>query len=162
MPKSKNRTRKDFYDRNCIRDDEIAAYRDLFKNADNVCPILGIPLDDPVLDHDHKTGKVRGVISRQANTLLGRIENYLDHRVNSPLSDWGVVENVLAFLSRSDLDSDLKPFHPEGLRQVCKRFAKMKKAEQIESLERLCEMENVSLSEIDKCSNSRKRKFVAD
>jgi hypothetical protein len=35
-----------------------------------------MPLD-PVLDHCHKTGAIRGVIHRGCNTLLGKIENYL-------------------------------------------------------------------------------------
>jgi hypothetical protein len=40
------------------------------------CPILDIKTDDWVLDHDHQTGMVRGVISRQANSLLGKVENF--------------------------------------------------------------------------------------
>lgn len=37
---------------------------------------LGIkaPLD-PVLDHDHATGAVRGVLHRGCNSLLGKVEN---------------------------------------------------------------------------------------
>lgn len=37
---------------------------------------LGIkaPLD-PVLDHDHRTGAVRGVLHRGCNSLLGKVEN---------------------------------------------------------------------------------------
>ena len=38
------------------------------------CPILDIKTDDWVLDHDHQNGMVRGVISRQANSLLGKVE----------------------------------------------------------------------------------------
>lgn len=30
---------------------------------------------DPVLDHDHRTGAVRGVLHRCCNSLLGKIEN---------------------------------------------------------------------------------------
>ena len=40
------------------------------------CPILDIKTKDWVLDHDHQTGMVRGVISRQANSLLGKVENF--------------------------------------------------------------------------------------
>ncbi|UZV39752.1 DNA endonuclease VII [Xanthomonas phage NED111] len=35
---------------------------------------LKAPLD-PVLDHDHKTGAVRGVLHRGCNSLLGKVEN---------------------------------------------------------------------------------------
>lgn len=34
-----------------------------------------MPLD-PVLDHNHKTGAIRGVIHRGCNSLLGKVENY--------------------------------------------------------------------------------------
>ena len=40
------------------------------------CPILDVKTDDWVVDHDHQTGMVRGVISRQANSLLGKVENF--------------------------------------------------------------------------------------
>lgn len=30
---------------------------------------------DPVLDHDHQTGVIRGVLHRGCNALLGKIEN---------------------------------------------------------------------------------------
>lgn len=48
---------------------------------------LKAPLD-PVLDHDHKTGAVRGVLHRGCNSLLGKVEN------NAPR--YGV-RDVLAF-----------------------------------------------------------------
>lgn len=35
---------------------------------------LKAPLD-PVLDHDHVTGAVRGVLHRGCNSLLGKVEN---------------------------------------------------------------------------------------
>ena len=46
----------------------------------NRCALCGAqfgpkaPLD-PVLDHDHKTGAVRGVLHRGCNSLLGKVEN---------------------------------------------------------------------------------------
>lgn len=44
------------------------------------CALCGMPLGsraplDPVLDHDHETGAVRGVLHRGCNSLLGKIEN---------------------------------------------------------------------------------------
>lgn len=53
---------------------------DLAIQQGNRCAIckgqIGIkaPLD-PVLDHDHQTGAVRGVLHRGCNSLLGKIEN---------------------------------------------------------------------------------------
>lgn len=42
-----------------------------------VCALCGLPFlpGQHVLDHDHKTNLVRGVIHRSCNTVLGRVEN---------------------------------------------------------------------------------------
>jgi hypothetical protein len=42
----------------------------------NVSPLSGRELHDPVLDHCHKTGSVRAVINRWENGVLGRLENW--------------------------------------------------------------------------------------
>ena len=41
------------------------------------CAICGLPgvANDPVLDHSHTTGAVRGTAHRSCNALLGKIEN---------------------------------------------------------------------------------------
>lgn len=46
----------------------------------NRCAICGGQLGlkaplDPVLDHNHQTGAVRGVLHRGCNSLLGKVEN---------------------------------------------------------------------------------------
>jgi len=44
---------------------------------DGVCELTGQKTDfkDTVLDHDHDTQAVRGVLHRQSNAMLGKIEN---------------------------------------------------------------------------------------
>ena len=41
------------------------------------CALTGytISLDQAVVDHDHATGRIRGVLHRGVNSLLGKIEN---------------------------------------------------------------------------------------
>lgn len=43
----------------------------------NKCALCGLPgvANDPVLDHCHKTGAVRGTLHRSCNSLLGKVEN---------------------------------------------------------------------------------------
>jgi hypothetical protein len=39
------------------------------------CPICWRKLDNPIIDHDHKTGKIRGMICQHCNTSLNVIED---------------------------------------------------------------------------------------
>lgn len=56
------------------------------------CPLCSEAVSDPVCDHNHATGFIRGVICRSCNSLLGRIENG-QRRFK--------VKNLGAFLSNS-------------------------------------------------------------
>lgn len=64
-----------------LKSTQLAAYR---KNAATAqggrCDLCGQPFGakaprDPVLDHCHKTGAVRGVLHRGCNSLFGKVEN---------------------------------------------------------------------------------------
>lgn len=80
---------------------------------------------DPVLDHDHKTGAVRGVLHRGCNSLLGKIENNA--------SRYGV-RDVFAFCSgtpnylRSHLTNITGYLHPTHKSPDEKRLARNAKA----------------------------------
>lgn len=62
-----------------IKTTEIKNYREeLLKRQNGFCALCGDRiLDNPVLDHDHKTGYIRGVLHRGCNAFLGNIENNL-------------------------------------------------------------------------------------
>ena len=53
------------------------------------CALCQLPLTKPVLDHDHATGAIRGVLHNGCNALLGKVENNYKR--------YGVV-NLSAFL----------------------------------------------------------------
>lgn len=62
-----------------LKASEVAAFRlQVLAAQGGLCALTGKPVDpkDAVLDHDHKTGECRGVLSRGANTMLGKIENH--------------------------------------------------------------------------------------
>lgn len=64
-----------------LKSTQLAAYRKEAAAAQgHKCQLCGKPFGskapyDPVLDHDHKTGAVRGVIHRGCNSLYGKVEN---------------------------------------------------------------------------------------
>ena len=42
------------------------------------CKICGATLDDPQIDHNHATGKVRGLLCKNCNTSLGLLKENTD------------------------------------------------------------------------------------
>ena len=60
-----------------LKHSEIREYRiEQLAQQEYRCALCGDPIqDDPVLDHDHKTGLVRKVLHRGCNSMLGKIEN---------------------------------------------------------------------------------------
>jgi len=66
-------------------------------------------VDDAVLDHDHKSGLLRGVLHRGCNSLLGKVENNMARsRVDlGRLAEFS--KNLIGYLT-ADPVSDLR--HP--------------------------------------------------
>lgn len=63
-----------------IKRSDVAALRTtLLSNQGGVCGICEHPCDpsDAALDHDHKSGRVRMVVHKDCNILLGKIENFV-------------------------------------------------------------------------------------
>ena len=65
------------------------AYREAkLKEQGGRCALTGYTLSaaEAVADHDHATGHVRGVLHREVNSLLGKIENnYRRYGVSLPM-----------------------------------------------------------------------------
>ena len=128
---------------------KIAEYRN--KNKPICCPILSTKTDDWVVDHDHQTGMVRGVISRQANSLLGKVENFYLKMCKGDKEFLPVTLEAMATyleIARTDV------LHPVGLTQLTKSFAnRLTSAEQISTLEDI----GASREELDACTNQKHR-----
>lgn len=84
------------------------------ERQDNSCALCGqFILDDAVLDHDHKTGVIRGVLHRGCNALLGKIENNMPrNRV-----DMGrlaqIANNLIRYLTADPVSEYLHPTYKE-------------------------------------------------
>lgn len=71
---------------------DIKPLRDkLLKQQNYICPLCEHKIKNPALDHNHTTGKVRMVLCRECNRILGKIEsNY--HR-------YGMTDQQLKIMS---------------------------------------------------------------
>lgn len=84
----------------------------LLKEQTGCCALCQEPVvDDAVLDHDHKTGAIRGVLHRGCNSLLGKIENNMPRsRVDiGRLSKFA--ENLIKYLVSDAKSEFLHPTH---------------------------------------------------
>jgi len=113
--------------------------------------VLNRKTEDWVVDHDHNNGEIRGVISRQANTMIGKIENIFTSMCRGNPEDLPeVLENIATYLRQPD--SNL--LHPVGLNQLTNRFKNnLLKDDQCFLLVAL----GLSNSEVNACINVKAR-----
>lgn len=77
------------------------------------CGMTGYPLtpEQAVVDHDHQTGHIRGVIHRGVNALLGKIENnHKRYGVSLPLL-YAMLEETERYLERDHTGNPIYPSH---------------------------------------------------
>ena len=120
-------------------------------NEPKECPLLGYKTDNWVVDHDHTSGLVRGVVSSEGNALLGRIENAFKRlsRVAKAATLPRILRNMASYLEREDTGT----LHPQGFRQLWKRFNSFNKEIQLDILKKL----GVNRHQLSECTNSKER-----
>ena len=72
---------------------------------DGCCALCQHPIvDDAVLDHDHKSGKIRRVLHRGCNALLGKIENNMPRNRITMERLRSFSENLISYLEEEYAD----------------------------------------------------------
>ena len=108
---------------------QISKYRDdLLKAQNGLCPICGELIDgDAVLDHDHKSGHVRGVLHRSCNGLEGKIANWVkSFGKNLNMSE--LLGSLLEYQSRDNSRNPLHPLHKTEIDKNIKKLQRLAKA----------------------------------
>jgi hypothetical protein len=82
---------------------------------------------EAVLDHDHRTGYVRGVLHRGCNSLLGKIENSLTMNRITPERLKNILDNLQFYTNQHH--AVLHPTYrtPEEKRQRARKRAKLRR-----------------------------------
>ena len=120
------------------------------RHQPKACPLLLRKTSDWVVDHCHKSGMVRGVVSRVGNSLLGKIENFAYRRCQVSQSHLPAVLRAIAdYLEQEQLDV----LHPVGLTQLSKRFKSLTSEKQKATLVDL----GAKRKQIMECSNASER-----
>ncbi len=113
-----------------LKRSEIAPYRSktLEEQGHNCALCLEtVTSDQAVLDHDHRSGYIRGVLHRGCNALLGKIENSLTMNKISPNRLKNILDNLQFYTNQHH--AVLHPTHltPEERKLRTKRRAKLRR-----------------------------------
>lgn len=91
-----------------------------------LCGLCGTRVTSrPVLDHDHRTGAVRGVLHAGCNSLLGKLEN---NAARYGVRDIGVFTNGVAAYLRKHMVNITGLLHPTHKSEDEKRELRNKRA----------------------------------
>jgi hypothetical protein len=118
-----------------------------------VCALTGELIEEgqAVLDHDHSTQYVRGVLHRQTNVVLGKIENLWKRYLA-----WWYTGDLPTFLRKTadylERDKDTRYYHPHWIKKAKTEFNKLKSTERQKVLNRMTKESN--------CTNDTERKAL--
>ena len=104
---------------------EIATYRALqLEHQHHQCGLCGEVIDqNPVLDHDHKTGLIRQVLHRGCNLLLGKIENNMARNHISVERLQKICDHLIPYITDCHTDV-IHPTHKEPKMKAYKKKGK--------------------------------------
>lgn len=114
-----------------LKSSEIKALREeLLRQQNFRCALSDVELtaQRAVLDHAHDSGRIRAVLDRGVNSLLGKIENGMKiNRIDTLMLE-NICRNLIAYINESQKDL-LHPTHrtPEERKQRAKKRAQARR-----------------------------------
>ena len=115
-----------------LKYNKVKEYREqTLSSQDHRCGLCGehVPKDEAVLDHDHKSGKIRKVLHRGCNALLGKVENNMARNHVDLLRLELICSNLASYIS-TDWTDVTHPTHktPEEKKELAKQRARARRA----------------------------------
>ena len=124
------------------------------ENNPKIDPVSKQRINSPVVDHDHVSGMIRGVLDSEINAWEGRCYNAYTKLSKSqkvlPFAD--MLENLAAYVRLTT-----EYLHPKGCVDNYKRFSNKGKATQIEMLDALRKQGKCKTEDVLACKNSQDR-----
>jgi hypothetical protein len=78
----------------------IDGYKKIYKEQEGCCRICGVNESDLkdrlCLDHDHRSGRVRGLLCRKCNSMLGFIERETEGSLRDPIP---ILKKAIIYIS---------------------------------------------------------------
>lgn len=140
-----------------ITQSRLALWRE--RNKPSRCPINQSEMTDCVVDHCHQSGEIRGVLHRQSNAFLGKVENAWK-RYASSSSEVPLPEALRRMADYIEFGSS-GLLHPVGATQLQKKFKQKKNEEQLKILLDLgVDIENIDVSNSDKRSKLYRKQIT--
>lgn len=125
-------------EKNCkiLKSKDLKVKREeLLKLQQGLCKLTNLPSLNFVLDHDHKDGHIRGVLDREVNQFLGKLEsNYIRFiKWKFPnLSLQQLLYNIILYLNQ---DYSNNEYHPNYVNKMLRKFSNLKSELQKKVLE---------------------------
>lgn len=130
------------------------------KRQPKVCPITERkPRRTWCVDHDHETGYVRGVISDEANILLGKIENFINKTMaGNTVPVEQILKNIIKYLE----EQPNQTLHPQGVSDLVRRFkVRLKKKDQVTILQK-ADVDCSKLKNVTQRANAYRKVIIGD
>ncbi len=113
-----------------LKSRDIKKLRDKYlKEQEGIDPITLLDIQNPALDHDHSSTFIRGVLDRDSNQVLGKIESSIKRWLNGvqiPIYD--LLRRFADYLENNKSTEQI--IHPKSVSLLVKRFNRMKSEDQ--------------------------------
>lgn len=113
-----------------IKRSEISKYRhQILTEQEHKCALCGeiVVSTEAVLDHDHKTGYIRGTLHRGCNAFLGKLENSLAMNKITPERLHTILGNIEFYMNSHRLLVHPTHLTAEERKERTKRRAKLRR-----------------------------------